>query len=162
MPEISDISFKKTLINPSMGASVDNPTLTDVSSVVNSLFDAVTTAEALAGKDEYRCIYIHNGHATDSLTSAELFLQQQPTSTTVQLAFGFGSVVTNITMLNNPEISAEDDPPAGITFNVPTTMSPLAVPTIPAGDYAILWLKRIVAPGTAALAADYSRFVVRW
>jgi hypothetical protein len=162
MPELAEIVILKTLTNPSIGATVDNPTTVAVSSSVNALFDAVTTAEASAGDIEYRCIYIKNESTTESLISAELFLQTEPTSGTVTLSFGLGAVVTSLTMALNPAIADESTAPAGITFSIPTSASPLSLTTIPAGSYLIVWLKRIVAASTVAMEADYSRFVVRW
>ena len=162
MPELAEIVILKALTNPSIGATVDNPTTVAVSSSVNALFDAVTTAEASAGDIEYRCIYIKNESTTESLISAELFLQTEPTSGTVTLSFGLGAVVTSLTMALNPAIADESTAPAGITFSIPTSASPLSLTTIPAGSYLIVWLKRIVAASTVAMEADYSRFVVRW
>ena len=162
MPELNEIVILKTLTNPSFGATVDNPTTVVVSSTVNTLFDAVTTAEASAGSEEYRCIYIKNESATDSLTSAELFLQTAPTSGTVTLAFGLGAVVGSLTMALNPAITNETTAPAGITFSVPTSSAPLALGTIDPGEYQIVWLRRTVQAATAAIEADYSRFVIRW
>ena len=165
MPELNEISFLKTLTSPSIGATVDNPTTTVVSSSVNTLFDAVTTAEATTGTTDYRCIYIHNASTTESLTSAELFIQTPPTSGTVTLSMGLGDVISSITMANNPALTSETDGtnlPVGLTFNVPLTATPLAVGTIPAGSYQILWLRRSVAAATVANPADYSKFVIRW
>jgi hypothetical protein len=162
MPELIEVVILKTLTNPSIGATVDNPTTVAVSSTVNTLFDAVTTAEASAGDTEYRCIYIKNESVADSLTSAELFLQTPPTSTSVTLSFGLGAVVTELTMASNPAIADESTAPAGITFTIPTSGSPLALGTIAPGSYQIVWLKRIVGAATPAIEADYSRFVIRW
>jgi len=163
MPELNEILILKTLTNPSIGATVDNPTTTLVVSTLNSLFDAVTTAEANGGSTEYRCIYIKNESAADSLTSAELFLQNAPSSNTVLLYFGKGDVVTQLTTTLNPAIASETGPaPAGITFSIPTSGAPLALSTVPTGSYHIIWLKRVVSPSTEAIELDYSRFAIRW
>jgi len=162
MPELNEIVILKTLSNPSIGAIVDNPTTVLVSATLNSLFDAVTTAEALSGITEYRCIYIKNESSTDSLTSAELFLQTAPTSGTI-LSFGLGDVVTQLTTTLNPAIASEAGPaPAGVTFSIPTSIVPLTLGTIPPGSYQIIWLKRVVQPETTAIQSDYSRFIIRW
>ena len=41
----------------------------------SNYFDDVSSAEAGTGDTEYRCIYIHNAHATLTLIGAKVFIQ---------------------------------------------------------------------------------------
>ena len=44
------------------------------SSTVDAFFDAVSAAEAAAGRVEYRCTYLHNANSTDTMTNAVVFV----------------------------------------------------------------------------------------
>ena len=43
---------------------------TAMSSAVDGLFDSTAAAEAVAGDVEYRCVYLHNANAVDTMFAA--------------------------------------------------------------------------------------------
>lgn len=56
----------------------------------NTLFDNVTSSQALTGTIDYRCLYISNDSVTDSLYNAEIFILYDPTGGgEMQIGFEF-------------------------------------------------------------------------
>ncbi len=114
------------------------------------IFDAVTSAEAAAGLTEYRCIYVHNNHATLALLAAEIWIQANTANT--RIAIGLGTSAINGT---EQTVANEATAPAGVTFaTTPVNLATgLVIGDIPAGQSKAVWLRRIVTAG-AALATD--------
>ncbi|MBS3648879.1 hypothetical protein KEU06_09695 [Pseudaminobacter sp. 19-2017] len=56
--------------------------------VLNNLFDPVSSPEAQNGKTEYRCVYVLNNHASDTLIDVRAYIQAQTpnTGTTIDIA----------------------------------------------------------------------------
>ena len=57
----------------SLGGKVSN-TEVELSPILNNIFDDVTADQSLAGKTEYRCIYVMNEHATDGLSAGKIWI----------------------------------------------------------------------------------------
>lgn len=152
MPIIStDIQYRL-----SGGASNADPlaSLGGVKSSVDSgpnLFDDVSSAESVAGRVEYRCVYIHNAHATESyLEPVKVWLSANTPSTTTTIEIGVGTAAINAT---EQTIANETTAPIGVTFSAPSSFATgLAVAAIPAGQHRSIWVKRTVNAGTAATA----------
>lgn len=152
----SDISFRlsggsgNTDVNASLGGIKSSTAVVDAS--LHNLFDVVSSVESSAGDTEYRCIYIHNGHATLSLQSAKVWIQTQTPSadTSVEIALaGEGLNATAETVAN------ENTAPVGETFSAPSNEAGgLSLGTIPAGQHYAIWIKRIVNAAAAAANAD--------
>jgi hypothetical protein len=86
---ISDIKYlysggvSNTNQNLSLGGS---PSIYQVTN--NLLFDNVTALQSSAGATDYRCIYITNDNATDSLYNATIYISYEtPGTVNVQLGF---------------------------------------------------------------------------
>lgn len=115
------------------------------------LFDDVSSVEAAAGDTEYRCIYVHNGHATLTYLGSRIWIQANTPSTSTDIAIGLGSIG-----LNGVEqtIANENTSPTSITFlNTPVDFATgLVIGDIPAGQHYSIWVRRTVtaaAPGAA-------------
>lgn len=122
------------------------------SATVDQLFDPVTAAQAAAGLVEYRCLYVHNGNATDALINARLWISSQTPLAGTVLAIGLGAAAINAT---ETAIANEATAPAGVTFSEPASAAAgLALGSIPAGQHKAIWLRRTVTAGSGASASD--------
>lgn len=116
-----------------------------------NLFDDVPSAEAGAGRIEYRCVYIHNANATDAyLDPVRLWIAANTPSTSTVIAIGIGSAALNAV---EQTVANETTAPTGVTFTSPADFaSGLTIPTIPAGQHRSVWIRRTVTAGAAAFA----------
>jgi hypothetical protein len=123
-----------------------------MSATVDALFDPVSAAQATAGLIEYRCIYLHNANATDTMTSARVWIDTNTPLVGTTLEIGIGAAAIDAT---ETAIANEATAPAGVTFSAPSTAATgLAVGTLTPGQHKALWLKRIVTAGSGASAND--------
>ena len=114
------------------------------------IFDDLTSAEAAAGLTEYRCIYVHNAHATLTALISKIWLQANTAGT--RIAIGLGAAAVNAT---ETATANETTAPAGVTFSTaPVNLATgLSIGDIPAGQHKAVWLRRTVAAG-ATLTTD--------
>lgn len=81
------------------GAANSDPALSlggvKSSTAASNYFDDVSSAEASAGDTEYRCVYVHNAHATLTLIGAKVFIQTNTPSGDTDVAIGLGSSAIN-------------------------------------------------------------------
>lgn len=121
-------------------------------STIDGLFDAVSAAEALAGRIEYRCFYLHNANAADAMIAARVWISTQTPLAGTVLAIGLGAAALNGT---ETAIANETTAPAGVTFSEPAdAASGIALGNIPAGQHRAIWLRRTVNAGAGASAND--------
>lgn len=126
---------------------------TDVSAPPNAFYDDVASAEASAGRTEYRCIFVYNSHATDSALNVQVSISGEVA----------GGGVTNIALDNiaagaangagalSATIASDTTAPTGVgTFGTAT----LTIGTLAAGQARAFWLKRTVAAATGPLVGD--------
>ena len=119
-----------------------------------SLFDDVSSAESTAGDVEYRCVYVHNAHATLSLTSAVAWMAANTPSATTTVEVGVGTSAVNAT---EQTIVDENTAPSGITFVPAATQGAgVVLGDIPAGQHRAVWLRRTVNAGTAAASDSFT------
>ena len=144
----SDIHYRL-----SGGASNTNPlaslggakSTTDASTTI---FDDVSSAEASAGDVEYRCVYVHNAHASLTLLGAVLWIPTNTPSTSTTIDVGVGTSAVNGT---EQAVADENTAPTGITFAAAATLAAgVALGDIPAGQSRAVWLRRTVTAGAAA------------
>jgi hypothetical protein len=116
-----------------------------------NLFDDVPSAEAAAGKIEYRCVYVHNAHATESyIDPVRIWMAANTPSTSTTIEIGLGTSGLNGT---EQTVANESTAPAGVTFSAPTSFATgIALQTIPAGQHIAIWLRRTVTAGASAFA----------
>lgn len=137
-------------VNASLGGAKSSVEVT--TATLHNLFDVVSAVEASAGESEYRCIYVHNAHATLALENAVLWIQTNTPSpdTTVAIALaGEGLNATAETVAN------ENTAPVGESFTSPSSKGTgLSLGSIPAGQHYAFWIKRTITAGAAAASAD--------
>lgn len=121
-----------------------------------NLFDDVTNAEAVAGDVEYRCIYVNNANATDTLFSTKFWIQTNTPSAGTDFAIGLGTAGLNAT---EQSVANENTAPTGVSFSSPSTYAAgLSLGDIPSGQHYSVWLRRTVQSGTTPVSSDTVTF----
>jgi hypothetical protein len=122
------------------------------------LFDDVSSAEAAAGRVEYRCCYVHNAHATLPLIGAVLFVPANTPSPSTAVDVGVGTSAVNAT---EQTVADEVSAPAGVTFAAAASQAAgIALGDIPAGQSRAVWVRRTVSAGAAAVNDTFTLRVV--
>lgn len=122
------------------------------SPILNNLFDNVTADESALGVVEYRCIYLQNDHATDSIDDVVVWINSQTPSPNTAIAIGLDPAGKNGTA---DAISPSTEAPTGVTFSAPSEApSGLAIGLLQAQDVYPLWIRRTVTAGATASADD--------
>lgn len=135
--------------NASLGGAKSANT---ASSSVDALFDAVSAAESAAGRIEYRCVYLHNANAVDTMTAAKVWISANTPLAGTTLAIGVGTSAVNGT---EQTVANETTAPSGVAFSEPSTSGTgLALGDIPFGQHRAVWLRRTVNAGSGASASD--------
>lgn len=117
----------------------------------SGLFDTVSGAESAAGDVEYRCIYIHNAHATLTLLNPVIWIGTNTTGS--EIAIGVGTSAINGT---EQTVANESTAPTTVSFTQPATQGAgLALTSIPAGQHRAVWLRRTVAAASPARNQTY-------
>lgn len=159
--ELSDIDwrFSGGAVNLSpggaLGGQISFAELTNA--IFGGLFDDVTAAEATAGDIEYRCVYIFNRNATDSLTSVVVWIGSQTSSAGTSLAIGLDPAGNGNGRTTGvaATIANEGTAPAGVTFSAPSTSGTgLSIGTLGPGEGRAIWVRRTVNAGAAASSED--------
>lgn len=126
-------------------------TTTDVGS---AYFDDVTSAEAVAGDIEYRCIYVKNTHASLTLIGATVWIQTNTPSTSTDAAIGLGTSAINGT---EQTVANENTAPTGVTFSSPTSFATgLSIGDLAAGAHKAVWVRRTVTAGAASASDGFT------
>jgi hypothetical protein len=123
----------------------------------NDLFDDISGAENAASTVDYRCIFVHNSNASNSLQNAVVYLSAEvaggasiavAADSTAASALGSASAQALT-------VASETTAPAGpLTFSSPTTVGTgVSLGTIPSGQVKAFWVRRTAA-NSAALSAD--------
>jgi hypothetical protein len=116
------------------------------------IFDDVAASESFAGDVEYRCVYVHNAHATLSLDNAVLWLPANTPSTSTVVEAGLGTSALNGT---EQTVADENTAPSGVTYVAAATKAAgVSLGSIPAGQSRAVWLRRTVTTGAAAINGD--------
>lgn len=138
-------------VNASLGGVQSSVPVSFVSTL-NNLFDNVSTAEASAGDTEYRCIYLRNTHATDTINSVAIYITSNTPSATTKVQIGLDPAGIGGTAAT---IANENTAPAGVTFSDAATVgAALAIGTLDAGEAQAIWIKREVTAGTTSAPSD--------
>jgi hypothetical protein len=136
---------------------------TEVSgTALNNIFDDVTGQENFDSDTEYRCIFVHNNHATLTLQNAVVYISAQVAGGAAA-AIAVDSVASSAVGSSSAqalEVATENDAPAAISFSAPTTRGTgLSLGNIAAGSVKAFWIRRL-ANNTSALDNDGLTFVV--
>jgi hypothetical protein len=139
------------------GAANNNPALslggvissTEILAGDNNLFDDVSGQETIDGHIDYRGVYIFNA-GNVALTNPVVWIQDETiASADIEIAAAVEAI--GVPMAT---IATETTQPAGVTFQeAPNKIGGIALPSIPAGSFKGIWVRRIVAPVTGAAAA---------
>lgn len=123
-----------------------------ISGSIDGLFDAVSAAQSAAGLIEYRCVYLHNSNATDTMTAARVWISANTPLAGTTLDIGVGTSAVNGT---EQTIANEATAPTSVSFSAPSTAGTgLALGDIPPGQHRAIWLRRTVTAGSGASAND--------
>jgi hypothetical protein len=146
--------------NASLGKYIST---TQVSgTALNNLFDDVTGQENFDSDVEYRCVFVHNNHATLALQNAVVYVSSQ-VSGGAAAAIAVDSVASSVLGSSSAqalEVTDENTAPAAISFSTPTTRGTgLSLGNIAAGSVKAFWVRRTAA-NTAALDNDGVTLVV--
>ena len=141
-------------VNLSLGEFMASTQITDAT--LNNLFDDVSGDENAASDVEYRCIFVHNNHATLTWQSVVVWLSAEVAGG-ANVAIG---IDTNAATVNNSgpaqalEVVDESTAPGGVSFSSPTTKpTGLSVGNLAAGYCRAIWVRRS-ATASAALNND--------
>ncbi len=116
---------------------------------MNNIFDNVSPAEAENGSIDYRAIDVFNDSASD-VTGVKIYMSVETSSADSEMDMGAEASALNATT----GIVDETTAPPGVTFAHHLESSSLALPDIPAGEYARVWLRRTINAGAANTSSD--------
>lgn len=126
---------------------------TQASAPPNAFFDDVQSGEASAGDTEYRCIFVHNAHATDSALNVQVQIVSEVAGGGVTTAAldNIAASAIGSSSAQAAQVADENTAPTGVgTFGT----SALSIGTLAAGQCKAVWLKRTVGASTAAMTGD--------
>lgn len=123
----------------------------------NDLFDDISGAENAASTVDYRCIFIHNSNASNTLVGAKVYLSAE-TAGGASIAIAIDNIAASAIGSGSAQaavIASETTTPSGVgAFSSPTTLGTgLSLGDIPAGSCRAIWIRRTAA-NTAALSND--------
>lgn len=125
----------------------------------NKLFDNIPVSESSVGDTEYRCMYIKNTHASETMAGILMWIDIDPVgSDSLQIGLdpvGVNGVATTI--------ADENTAPTGVTFSAPTNeTTALSFGSLTFGSFYAVWVKRVVPVVTNSTPADTSRIKARF
>lgn len=138
----------------SLGDQISTTQVPDAT--LHALFDVITGPENAASEAEYRCIFVHNNHATLTWENVVVWLSAE---TAGGAAAAISVDTTGVTAKGSASAQAktvadENTAPASQTFSSPTSKATgLSIGNIPAGSVQAIWIRRTAA-NTAAVNAD--------
>lgn len=115
---------------------------------LNNLFSDITSAEATAGKTDYRCFYIKNG-SSSTLYSTSVYIDSQSSGgSKVQIGLSLPSSNTA------PLLAVDTLAPSGVSFQDADISSKISIGDISAGASVPVWVKRTTSAGTTFKEKD--------
>ena len=120
--------------------------------------------EAQAGDVEYRCIYVKNTNATDTLFDARVFISQDTPSADDEIDIGLdpAGVGDGSTTGVATSIADEGTAPAGVTFSHPTDYdSGLVIGDLAPNQCIAIWIRRTVNAGAASTPSNSFQITVQ-
>jgi hypothetical protein len=138
-------------VNASLGGAKSSVEVVD--NTDNNLFDDVSGDEHTAGDVEYRCIYVHNGHASLELTNAVVWIQSDTTGADSDISIGVGTAAVNAT---EQTVANESTAPSGVSFSdaAVSRATGLSLGSLPNGQHKAVWIRRTITAGSTPQAAD--------
>jgi len=140
--------------NASLGKYISTTVITD--NTLNNLFDDISGDENAASTVDYRCVFIHNSHASLTLQSPKAWISAE-VSNGASVAIGLDTTAASAIGSASAQaltIANETTAPAGVSFSAPTTKGAgISLGNIPAGQCIAIWVRRTAA-NNAALDND--------
>ena len=138
-------------VNAALGKYISTTQLTD--NTLNNLFDDVSGAENAASTVDYRCIFVHNAHASLTMQSAVAYVSAE-VSGGAGVAIAVDSVAASAIGSSSAqalEVASETTAPSGpLSFSTPTTAGTgLSLGNIAAGECKAIWIRRTAANSAA-------------
>ena len=147
----AEIKYFKT--TNSLGGEITSNEL--VSASIGAIFKDTTSAEAIAGKTEYACIYIKNTGDSIAKVVKQWFLSNTPSADT-QDSIGIG---TSGVDGEEQSIANSKTAPVGVAFSAAANEAAcLNFPDLDIGKFHALWIKRVTQPNASSIAVDNSVF----
>lgn len=148
--------------NASLGKYMSSTQLVDATS--DNLFDDVTGNESAAGLTEYRCLFVHNSHATSTMTATKVWLQSE-VALGGTIAIGVDTTAASAAGSSSQQAlnpANDTTAPSGVTFSSPTNEAgAISLGDLAPGQVRAFWVRRTVAASTAALANDGVTFRIK-
>jgi hypothetical protein len=116
----------------------------------NSIFDDISGAESAAGDIEYRCIYIHNEHATLTLSSAKVWIETNVENAKDMIDIGLDLSGKDGTADTIADESTAPDPAVTFAHDCTAYASGLALGDLAAGEGYAIWIRRTITAGMTA------------
>ena len=138
----------------SLGKYISTTEITDAT--LNNLFDDVSGDDNAASDVEYRCIFVHNNHASLTWENPVVWLSAETAGgANIEIAVDDVAVsAKGSASAQADEVANEDAAPSGESFSSPTTKGAgLSLGSIAAGSVKAVWVKRS-ATNSAALDND--------
>jgi hypothetical protein len=141
--------------NASLGKYISTTQIVD--NTLNNLFDDITGDENAAGTVDYRCIFIHNAHATLTLLAPVVWLSAEVAggANTAIAVDNIAASAVGATAAQAAVIANETTAPTGVgAFSSPTTKGTgLVLGDLPPGQCRAIWVRR-TATNSAAVNND--------
>jgi hypothetical protein len=142
-----------TVTNSGLPGSDATDTIAIVNKTLN-IFDDVTKAEALAGENDYRGLYFENAHASESMTDAKFWVENNtPGQDVVNIADGDEAVDVAL-----ETIADQNTAPSGPDFDTANPIDyasgiALATPLL-FSEFKGWWIRRVVPANVSAATAE--------
>lgn len=140
--------------NASLGKYISTTQLTD--NALHNLFDIIDGNENAASTVDYRCLFIHNSHATLSWTNIRVYLLSEVAGG-ASLAIGVDTTAASAIGSAGAQavtIATEITAPTGAVFTAPTTLaSAVNIGDLAPGQCRAIWIRR-TASNSAPLTND--------
>jgi hypothetical protein len=132
-------------------------TTTQVPAGANGIFDDISAAENAASTVDYRCIFVHNAHASITAFNVAVFLSAEVAGG-ASIALAVDSIAASAlasASAQSATIANETTAPSGVgAFSSPTTAGAgLSLGNLTPGQVKAFWVRRTAA-NTAAVDAD--------
>ena len=136
-----------TVTNTLLPGANDSQTIS-ITQPRNALFDDISKDESFDGDTEYRCFYVWNDHASDSLIECAAYIANQPAGAdSIEIGLDSGGVNDGSTAAVT--VANESTAPSGVTFSAPSdSAGAITIGDIPAGQGIAVWVKRTVPTRT--------------
>lgn len=151
--------------NASLGGArgTTDPGAEVTDNVKNDLFSNTTPAQASAGTDAYRGIYVMNHDGALAAQDIRCYISTGTGSADDELDIAIADEAVNVTI---ETIANEETAPVGPVFSHPTTyaggLQLNGATGLTAGSYKGLWIRKTTNPGAAAATDNTGTLTTEW